>query len=86
MKNKKIFFSLAFLLTLITLTNIIAHDFFCHEELHRLFSPVHHSFQHSSYNPVDFIIANLKEISIFGQDKSAEYLANFFPSIFHPPD
>ncbi|MBC7364325.1 MAG: hypothetical protein H5U07_07265 [Candidatus Aminicenantes bacterium] len=86
MKSSKKFFFLAFLLTTLTLTNIIVHDFLCHEELHHLISPIHHSFNHPSFNPLDFIGDCLKNASSLYQANQKKYSENFTPSIFHPPD
>jgi len=86
MKSSKKIFLLAFLLTTLTMTNIIVHDFFCHEELHHLVSPLHHSFNYSSFNPQDFIQTRLTETSVLSQENREPGLASFVPSIFHPPD
>jgi len=86
MKSSKKLFLLALLLSILTLTNIIVHDFFCHEELHHLVSPIHHSFNHPSFNLLDFIGDGLKKCSALYQTGHKQYFANFVPSIFHPPD
>ncbi|MBC7362315.1 MAG: hypothetical protein H5U06_08555 [Candidatus Aminicenantes bacterium] len=85
-KEQSQFFGLLFLLVVGALTNIIVHDFFCHEELHHLISPVHHTFDHPVISSIDLIRASLRESSKIYLEYSLIIPADFVPSIFHPPD
>ncbi|MGC8745028.1 MAG: hypothetical protein ACP5SQ_00175 [Candidatus Saccharicenans sp.] len=77
---------LLFLAAIISLTNIVIHDFSCHEELHRLASPIHHAFNFLDNNFLDLGQADHQSHSLLYINLSLALPSGFTPSIFHPPD
>ncbi|MCI4444809.1 MAG: hypothetical protein JHC32_02150 [Candidatus Aminicenantes bacterium] len=76
---------LLYLAAIFSLTNIIVHDYLCHEELHRLVSPVHHSFNCPSSGVSHLIQADQKNYSLIFLNSSKSLPSDFTPVIFHPP-
>jgi len=74
------------LLFFLSLGNIIAHDFLCHEELHQLTSPVHHSFHHPRWDPQDLLLPDPGASEQISAPAEELHPSDFVPSIFHPPD
>ncbi|MDI6845276.1 MAG: hypothetical protein QME28_03975 [Candidatus Saccharicenans sp.] len=73
-------------LFLFALTNTIIHDFICHEELHQLANPVHHSFscpENFDQEMISTIKPSAEKLSLLAE---CSLPFEFAPSIFHPPD
>jgi len=73
-------------LGLLSLINIVAHDFSCHEELHQVSSPIHHNFNHPDFSSRELGGINLTEGFSIKPDPLFITASDFVPTIFHPPD
>ncbi|MDH7492376.1 MAG: hypothetical protein QHH44_00685 [Candidatus Saccharicenans sp.] len=86
MHRSQLSFLFFWLLFFISLGNIIAHDFLCHEELHQLTSPVHHSFHHPRWEAQDLPLPYPGGPEKIYAQTDELHPSDFVPSIFHPPD
>jgi hypothetical protein len=79
-------FILFMILAAFSLTHIVVHDFFCHEEFHHLLSPIHHAFGQPSFSWLDLIQSAGGEPRAIYLEQSSLLPSGFSPVIFHPPD
>jgi hypothetical protein len=82
----QLLFVLLFLVSAVSLFTIVVHDFFCHEELHRLASPVHHHFHLSAGYSNDLGQSIQEPSGKLPADNIFLIKSDFVSSIFHPPD
>jgi hypothetical protein len=74
------------ILAIFSLSHIVVHDFFCHEEFHHLLSPIHQAFGQPALSWFDLIRPAGGEPQAIYLEQSALLPAGFSPAIFHPPD
>jgi hypothetical protein len=74
------------LLFLITFTaNALSHDYFCHDELHTICSPLHLSFLNMSPSPAQFALPAALMIGNLCLPDDQDIIAGFTGNVFHPP-
>ncbi|RFT16820.1 MAG: hypothetical protein OP8BY_0762 [Candidatus Saccharicenans subterraneus] len=83
--NRFLFYALA-VLFFISFSNIVIHDFVCHEELHQLVNPVHHYFHNPARSSQDLVLRTPESSEKLFFRVIDSCPSDFTPSIFHPPD
>jgi hypothetical protein len=79
-------FLLFMILAAFSLSHIVVHDFFCHEEFHHLLSPIHQAVGQPVFSWLDLIQTASDGVQTIYLEQSALLPAGFIPAIFHPPD
>jgi len=77
-------FLLFILLAAFSLSHIVVHDFFCHEEFHHLLSPIHQAVGQPVLSWLDLIQPAGSGRQTIYLEQSALLPAGFIPAIFHP--
>jgi hypothetical protein len=81
-KGIPVLFFIVFLLTATSLS----HDFFCHDEIHTVCSPLHVSFLIIGPSPAQAVIPALEAARILWLPQEEDIISGFAGDIYHPPD
>jgi hypothetical protein len=77
---------LPILLIVLIGATLVFHDYFCHDHLHELYSPLHSFYDNPAPYEAESYLGNpLLEPVLFIQDENI-HLDEFIKNIFHPPD
>ncbi|MDD8020237.1 MAG: hypothetical protein PHU81_03490 [Acidobacteriota bacterium] len=74
------------MLAAFSLSHIIVHDFFCHEEFYHLLSPIHQAFNQPVFSWFDVVQPAGGGLETIYLEQSDLLPTGFVPAIFHPPD